>query len=180
MIHRPGSFRIDFVPPAAKFSRGVVVALAVGFLMLTMTVWAWWHFDNLLRAEQVTSLRTAHLKPQATQMPTLSEKEKDALRREIAAVNRPIRQLNQSWDGLLSDIRAKPDGGIRVLSIGVDGRSNAVRIVGVATNVAAMADYADILASRRSLGNVALVRHEKSRSEIGLKFTVEAQWTARG
>jgi len=179
MSHRPGSFRMDFVAPAARFSRGLFAALAMGLLLLAATAWAWWHFHGLLLAEQVAGVHAARLKPQAMPLLALSEKDVEALRREIAAVNRPIRQLNQSWDGLLSDIRAKSDGGVRILSIGVDGRSNVVRIVGVAANVGAMADYADVLASRRSLGNVILVRHEKSREDSGLKFTIEAQWTAR-
>ncbi len=178
MSQHPGHFEINFAPPLASPWRGLVLALLLGLSALTAATWGWWHVHAQLEAERATRLQAEVLAPKAEAVPALSQRDEEALRREIAAVNRPVRQLNESWDALLSDMRAKADAGVRILSIAADGRSNAIRIVAVAVSVEAMADYADLLATRRSFANVVLIRHERPRDGSGFKFTIEAQWTA--
>ncbi len=164
----------DFIPPRGQARRRLPL---LGLLFVLLVGMAFAYFDvsqtvSLLRAEKRARETTALAVVDA---PRRSAEEARALRQEVQAVNRQIRQLNQSWETLFGDLRTFPGGAVRLLGVDVEARTGSVRVTGVAADATTMADYAAYLADKKSLRSVVLSRHEAEGG--GLRFVIDAKWS---
>lgn len=163
----------NFIPPHGQARKRLPL---LGLLSVLLVVTVFSYFDvaqtvSLLRAEK----RARETKAQAVvETPRRSAEETRALRQEVQAVNRQIRQLNQSWETLFGDLRTFPGGNVRLLGVDVEARTGSVRVTGVAADATTMADYAAYLADKKSLRSVVLSRHEAEGGS--LRFVVDAKW----
>lgn len=152
----------------------VLLLLLFAFTIALVDIWD---------ASQKVALRRAERKQRevsekvVTPPPRRNAEEVRLLRQEIKAVNRQIRQLNLSWDGLFNDLRSYPGGEINLLALEVDAHTNSVRITGVAPDVVAMADYAANLSDKKSLRSVLISRHELDAG--GVRFVVDGKWAEK-
>lgn len=169
----PRALELEFVRPRGRARRLLPL---LGLLAVSLSLTALTYFDaaqtvSLLRAEKRSRETT---ETAAVETPRRSAEEARALRQEVQAVNRQIRQLNHAWEILFSDLRSFPGGSVRLLGVDVDARAGTVRVAGVAADPATMADYAAYLADKKSLRAVVLSRHE---ADVGsLRFVVDAKW----
>lgn len=163
----------DFIPPQGR-ARKLLPLLGLLFALLAIVALIYLDASqtvSLLRAEKRARETTLQSE---TVVPRRSAEEARALRQEVQAVNRQIRQLNQSWETLFGDLRTFPGGAVRLLGVDVEARTGSVRVTGVAADATTMADYAAYLADKKSLRSVVLSRHEAEGSS--LRFVVDAKW----
>ncbi len=164
---------LDFVQPRTRVRQMLPL---LGLLAVLFFFAALAYFDA---AQTVSVLRTEKKRLETTEIstteaPRRSAEEARALRQEVQAVNRQIRQLNQAWERLFGDLRSFPGGAVRLLGVNVDARAGTLRVAGVATDAATMADYAAYLADKKNFRAVVLSRHE---ADVGqLRFVVDAKW----
>lgn len=163
--------------PARTVSRRALAVLGLLVAVLMLAILAY------LDASQTVALRRAEKKQRevsqtvVVEAPRLSVEDAKVVRLEIKAVNRQIRQLNQSWDVLLGDLRSYPGGVVRLLALEVDAHSGSIRVVGVAANTEAMTDYAAYLADQKSLREVLISHHEIDAN--GVRFVVDGKWAEK-
>lgn len=173
---KPDRLDLDFAR-TARAPRWVWSVLALLSLALLLALAS--YFD----ARQTAGVRRAERQQRdvseaaVVEAPRRNAEEIRALRQEVKAVNRQIRQLNQSWDVLLGDLRSFPGDTVRLLGVEVDAHSGSVRVIGVAGDVESMADYAAYLASKKSLRAVLISRHEIDGD--GIRFVVDGKWAQR-
>jgi cell division protein FtsB len=173
---KPGRLDLDFARTACV-PRSALLVLALLALVLLLVL------ASYLDARQTAGIRQAQRQQRQVNeapvavAPHRNAEETRVLRQEVKAVNRQIRQLNQSWDVLLGDLRSFPGDTVRLLGVEVDAHSGSVRIIGVAGNVESMADYAAYLASKKSLRAVLISRHEIDGD--GIRFVVDGKWAQK-
>ncbi len=169
----PQPLDLDFVRPRCSLRRPLMLLalLIVAFVVCVL---------RYVDAAQTISLQRAEKKSRevvetaVAEAPRRSAEEARALKQEVAAVNRQIRQLNQAWEVLFADLRAVPGSHVRLLGVDVDARTGSVRVMGIAPDAAEMADYAAYLADKKAFRAVVLSRHEMDASR--LRFVVDAKW----
>lgn len=168
----PRRLRLEWISPPTRIGRRTLVAVlvSVGFAGLAGALW-------LVKSNHLAELQAQPGHSEKSSVSRLiSEDERIALREEITAVNRPIRQLNQQWDTLLAELQPT-SAAVRLLEIDVDGITNRVRIVGRSPSIGNAVDFAAQLATRRELGEVVLARHEiEEGTQPAYRFIVEARW----
>ncbi len=171
---KPRRLDLDFVARsgAPRSGRMLLIGLAVPAVFASFAYLDAMQTVNVLRAEMAARETIVATPPGS---PRRGMEEAKALRQELDAANRQIRQLNQSWDGLLADLRSFPGDKIRMLGVDVDARGGTVRVAGVAADAATMADYAAYLAEKKSLRAVLLLRHEADAA--GLRFVIDGRWS---
>lgn len=169
----PRPLTLDWCAPALKVSRSWRVALLIAIAAaLASLVWLSRSSASL---ESIQRARADNARASSVGGPRSDSRGSDALREEIAAINRQVTRLNEQWDRLLANVQPSRPA-VRILELDVNAQGRQIRVVGQAARVSEMMDYAAELAQRSTLLDVALVRHEADESGRGYRFQVEAKW----
>ncbi len=167
---------LDFIPSPRLPRKAVWVCILSTVALLFSAAC---YFDA---KQTVSAKRSATKFREVDNAPTMSHSRQSAeeirlQQQEVKAVNRQIRQLNQSWDRLWVDLSTYPGEKVHILALEVDAVSGSIRLMAIAPSIEIMTDFSGYLAEKKSFTNVVLSRHEIENGRM--RFVVDGKWAEK-